>query len=241
VIGCLEKSKQPWYRCSNQLCKVDTLEKNHDLNITKRRRKEMATKLLYQGHGSLRITTADDRVIFIDPYAGDGYDKPADIILVTHQHEDHNQINLITKKPSCITITNAEAIEGGKHNKFAIGDIIVEAVEGCNQYHDPKEFVGFIVTVDGIKIYLAGDTSKTKSMESFAKHRIDYALLPCDGFYNMDIAEAAECARLICAKVNIPIHMKPGELFDCERAESFNVPNRLILPAGEETTLLDAC
>jgi L-ascorbate metabolism protein UlaG (beta-lactamase superfamily) len=50
----------------------------------------MATKLLYQGHGSLRITAADGRVIFLDPYAGEGYDKPGDIILVTHQHDDHN-------------------------------------------------------------------------------------------------------------------------------------------------------
>ena len=61
----------------------------------------MATKILYQGHGSLRLTTADGRVLYVDPYAGSGYDKPADLILVTHQHEDHNQINLVTKKPSC--------------------------------------------------------------------------------------------------------------------------------------------
>ena len=39
-----------------------------------------APSLLYQGHGSLRITTADNKVIYIDPYAGDGYDLPADLI-----------------------------------------------------------------------------------------------------------------------------------------------------------------
>ena len=200
----------------------------------------MATKLYYQGHGSLRITSADGNVIFLDPFAGDGYDLPADLILVTHQHDDHNQINLITQKPGCKIITNVEALEGGKHNTFTVGDITIEAVEAYNKTHDPKECVGYIVTVDGIKVYLAGDTSKTKAMESFAEKKLDYALLPGDGFYTMNTEEMAECAGLIGARVNIPIHLKPGELFDRERAEAFNSPNRLIVEAGEEIELTAA-
>ena len=47
-------------------------------------------KLLYQGHGSYRLTADDGRTIYVDPYAGGGYDLPADIILITHQHSDHN-------------------------------------------------------------------------------------------------------------------------------------------------------
>ena len=194
-------------------------------------------KLYYQGHGSLRLTASDGRVLYLDPYAGDGYDKPADIILVTHQHDDHNQIGLITQKPGCKVITNVEALEGGKHNTFAVGDIIIEAVEANNKNHDPKLCVGYIVTIDGIKIYMSGDTSTTKQMETFAAKKLDYALLPCDGFYNMDLEEAAECSKLIGAKHNIPIHLKPGELFDRERAEAFNGPNRLIVAAGEEISL----
>ena len=52
-------------------------------------------KLLYQGHGSFRVSTAEGKVIYIDPYAGEGYDKPADILLVSHQHGDHNQTKLV--------------------------------------------------------------------------------------------------------------------------------------------------
>ena len=200
----------------------------------------MATKLYYQGHGSLRLTAADGRVMYIDPFAGDGYDKPADIILVTHQHDDHNQVHLITQKPGCRVITNVEALEGGKHNTFNVGGINIEAVEANNKNHDPKQCVGFIVTLDGIKIYFPGDTSKTQAMESFAQKKLDYSLFPCDGFYNMDLKEAAECARLIGARVNIPVHLKPGELFDRERAEAFDAPNRLIVPAGEEISLSPA-
>jgi len=200
----------------------------------------MATKLLYQGHGSLRLTAADGRIVYLDPYAGSGYDKPADIILVTHQHDDHNKLDLVTKKPGCKVITNVEALEGGKHNTFKVGDITIEAVEANNKNHDPKLCVGFIVTVDGVKIYFSGDTSRTKSMESFAQKKIDYALFPCDGFYNMNPEEAAECAKLIGARKNIPIHLKPGELFNRECAEAFKGPNRLIVAAGEEINLVTA-
>jgi L-ascorbate metabolism protein UlaG (beta-lactamase superfamily) len=197
----------------------------------------MATKLLYQGHGSYRITSADGRVIYIDPYVGDGYDKPADILLVSHQHGDHNKTELVTQKPGCKVITNVEALSGGKHNTFDVGGIVIEAVEASNKNHDPKQCVGFILTVDGNKIYIAADTSKTKAMESFAARKLDYALLPIDGYYNMDAKEAAECARLIGARVNIPVHMKPGELFDRERAEAFDAPGRRIVAAGEEIEL----
>ena len=197
----------------------------------------MATKLLYQGHGSYRLTAADGRVIYIDPYAGEGYDKPADILLVSHQHDDHNQIGIVTKKPDCTVITNVEALAGGKHNSFDISGIVIEAVEASNANHDPAQCVGFILSVDGIKIYFAADTSKTNSMASFAPRKLDYALLPIDGYYNMGADEAAECARLIGARVNIPVHMKPGELFDKDLAEAFDAPNKRILPAGDEIEL----
>ena len=58
-------------------------------------------KLFYQGHGSYRLTANEGRVIFVDPYKGKGYDIPADFILITHQHSDHNKINRITQKPDC--------------------------------------------------------------------------------------------------------------------------------------------
>lgn len=58
-------------------------------------------KLLYQGHGSLRLISEAGMVIYIDPFIGEGYDIPADLILVTHQHHDHNQIDLPPHKADC--------------------------------------------------------------------------------------------------------------------------------------------
>ena len=196
------------------------------------------TKLLYQGHGSFRLTTNDGVTVFIDPFCGKGYDAPADLILVSHQHDDHNQLQLITQKPGCKIISNVEALAGGKHNTFKLCGIIIEAVEaGYNQGHSTDNSVGFIITVDGIKLYFSCDTSTTPQMKEFAARKLDYAFLCGDGFYNMNLEEAAECAKLIGAKHNVPVHLKPGELFDRSMAEQFNAPNRLIIEAGEEIEL----
>ena len=195
-------------------------------------------KLFYQGHGSFRLASNDGVVLYLDPFMGEGYDLPADIILVSHQHEDHTRTDLITQKPDCTVITEADALAGGKHNTFTIKGIEIEAVEaGYNQGHSIDNSVGFIITIDGLKLYFSCDTSKTPQMATFAARELDYAFLCGDGFYNMGLEEAAECAELIGAKHNVPVHLKPGELFDRELAEKFTGPNRLIIEAGEETEL----
>ena len=193
-------------------------------------------KLLYQGHGSYRLTSDDGRVIFVDPYKGKGYDAPADIILVTHQHNDHNKIKRCAQKQDCKIITNAEALEGGMHNSFDIGGIKILAVEASNKLHDPKKCVGYIITLDGVKIYASGDTSKTGQMESFAAIKLDYALFPGDGLFNMGIGEAAECAQIVGAKHNILVHLKPGDSLQ-SKFKKWNAPNKLLVLPDEEIVL----
>ncbi|HYE81730.1 MAG TPA: MBL fold metallo-hydrolase [Clostridia bacterium] len=194
-------------------------------------------KLLFQGHGSFRITTDNKSVIYVDPYVGEGYDIPADIILVTHQHGDHNQTGKPAKKSTCVIIQNQDALQNGSYKSFDIGGVNIQAVPAYNSNHDRKQCVGYILAFDGIKLYAAGDTSTTKEMKDYTSMSIDYALLPTDGIYNMDEAEASRCADLIGAKHAIPIHMVPGALFDAKKAEAFTAKNRLIVKAGEEIEL----
>jgi len=194
------------------------------------------SKLLFQGHGSYRLTSDDGRIIYVDPYKGEGYDMPADIILVTHQHRDHNQVNRCAQKTDCRIITNAEALAGGRHNCFDVNGITIQAVEASNMLHNPKQCVGYIIAFDGVSIYAGGDTSKTKQMETFAALTLDYALFPGDGVFNMGPEEAAECARLTGAKHNILIHLKPGQSYR-EKAEKWTAPNKLIVEPGQEIEL----
>ena len=194
-------------------------------------------KLLYQGHGSYRIITDENIVIYIDPYAGSGYDIKADIILVTHEHFDHNRIQLPAKKNTCVIIHSGDALQNDVYKCFDIKDIHIQAVTAYNSNHDGKNCVGYMLTFNGIKIYAAGDTSTTKEMKEYSSMDIDYTLLPIDGIYNMDPAEASLCADLIGAKHNIPIHMAPGMLFDAGKAEKFTAKNRLIVTPGEQIEL----
>ncbi len=199
-----------------------------------------AHKLLYQGHGSLRIVTGEGKVIYVDPYAGEGYDLPADLILVTHSHSDHNAVNLIkNRNEGCRTITYKDALVNGEYKTYDLGFATIEAVQaGNNRNHNIRECVGWVITLSGdISVYATGDTSTTEQMAELAGRHIDYAFFVCDGRYNMDMDEAIACAKLVSAKHSIPYHMAPGKLFDQQRAELFDVPNRLILPAGQEIEL----
>ncbi len=194
-------------------------------------------ELLYQGHGSLRFQTNKGTVIYLDPYAGEGYNLPADLVLVTHGHHDHNVITLPAKKEDCAVITYAEARTDAGYQKFTVKDVEIEAVPAYNGHHDPGECVGYLLRFDGLCVYASGDTSKTDWMKTAPALHIDYALYPIDGIYNMDAAEASECAALVGARYSIPIHMKPGGLFDRAMAETFSASGRIIVEPGETLPL----
>ncbi len=204
---------------------------------------ERAPVLLYMGHASLRIVTPEDKVIYIDPYAGDGYDLPADLILVTHDHFDHSALKLVGERSGdCRVITRKEALEGGEHRSFELPFVSVEAVEaGNNRYHDVRSCVGYVLRFpSGVSLYVSGDSSETAQMAEMADMQLDYAFFCCDGVYNMGPEEAARCAGLVGAKHNIPYHTAStdnGSLFDTAQAERFDAPGRLIVSPGEEIGL----
>ncbi len=199
-----------------------------------------APVLLYMGQASIRIVTPENKVIYIDPYAGDKYDLPADLILVTHSHFDHSMVEKVSNRTDdCQIITHEEAVQNGEHRIFKLDYVTVESVEaGYNRLHDVRNCVGYVLTfTNGKSVYVTGDTSKTEQMPLLAEKQIDYAFFCCDGVYNMGLEEAAECAELVDAKHNIPYHMTTtttGRQFDREIAEQFEAENRLIVEDGEE-------
>ena len=87
----------------------------------------MAT-LLFQGHASCRLITRTGKVIYIDPFAGEGYDLPADLVLITHEHHDHNDLSKVTQGPDCVVIRSADALAGGQYHSFDAAGIHIQAV-----------------------------------------------------------------------------------------------------------------
>ncbi len=194
-------------------------------------------RLLYQGHGSFRLTTAAGAVVYVDPFAGEGYDRPADIILVTHEHGDHNAVFLVPKKPETVIFRSSDMHTGREYKTKTVLDVTVTAVPAYNRNHPADQCVGYMVEADGLRLYFAGDTSKTEEMGRMRSLNLDYAFLPTDGVYNMSAQEAAECAELIGARHTVPVHTKPGALFDEEVALCMIHRSRMILKPGTETEL----
>ena len=195
-------------------------------------------QVLYQGHASLRIITPEDKVIYVDPYMGDGYEEKADLILMTHDHYDHVKTDLITQRSDdCETITWKEALVNGEYNTFDTKDVKIEAVQaGNNANHDINVCVGYVLTFsDGTKLYITGDTSATEQMSELKD--IDYMFICCDGIYNMGPEEAAECASTIGASHSIPYHTKPDNLYDETIAQAFVCDGAMYVKPGEEITL----
>lgn len=176
---------------------------------------DVVKNITWLGHDGFLIK-GDDRVIVIDPFQVNQC-EPADIILISHEHYDHcspKDVNKI-RKDSTVIVTEAQSakklsgdvrvVQPG--DKLTVTGIPIEAVPSYNtnkSFH-PKEngWLGFIVTVDGVRIYHAGDTDRIPEMASF---QVDIALLPVSGTYVMTAEEAVEAAGMIKPKVVIPMH-----------------------------------
>ena len=192
------------------------------------------TTLTYIGHASVKIVASDGSVLYIDPayYKWDYKNQPADYILVTHSHEDHKPVAALSLKEGGQLIDNKKALKKGVYETFDLGPFKVEAVAaGGNPNHDVRYCVGYLVTVDGITIYHAGDTSMIEQMKDLSSRHIDYAMYPIDGIFNMDAVEATEVAELVGARCNIPIHEYDQD--GSKKSDNFTPKGRMVLEYGQ--------
>ena len=204
-------------------------------------------KMLYQGHGSYRFVLENGTVIYVDPFIGDGYDLAADLIFVTHEHFDHNEVDKMPHADGCV-IVRAQDLhpDPATYKTIESHGVRASAVQAYNKNHPVDECVGIVLELDGKSFYASGDTSMTDDMKSgkLSALALDYAVFPGDGFFNMDIVEASECAKLVDAAHSIPVHLvpmnnpnDPSQLFDLEKAKRFEARGRIILEPGEELRL----
>ena len=172
-------------------------------------------------HSSIRINK--EKTIYIDPFKIDRNYNDADIIFTTHDHYDHyseEDIDKVINENTVIVIPeelltkvlkkgiNKNAIITVEPNqKYMVQGIKFETVPAynTNKTFHPKEngWVGYVIGINGIKYYIAGDTDIT---EENKKVKCDVAFVPVGGTYTMDFKEAAQLVNQIQPKVAVPIH-----------------------------------
>ncbi|MHA2620953.1 MAG: MBL fold metallo-hydrolase [bacterium JZ-2024 1] len=174
--------------------------------------------ITWLGHASFFIHR-HRKNIYIDPWKIRGGHPSADIILITHSHFDHYDVNDLKKiatpktriylTPDCSHREKVagEFLEVRPGQSFKEGDIGIQTVPAYNTNKDfhksSSQWVGYIVQVEGQKIYHTGDTDRIPEMKGLEP---DIVLIPVSGVYVMTAREAIEAAHDMGAKVAVPMH-----------------------------------
>lgn len=180
----------------------------------------MINKISINEHSSIRIDNG--KVIYFDPFRIKKETHDADIIFVTHSHFDHysiEDINKVIKDDTVLVFPlamekDAEEYTSKYHvefmqpnEKMVINSIIVESVHSYNvnkpMHPRSNGWLGYIITLDGTRIYVCGDTDLN---DDILKIDCDIILVPVGGTYTMNALEAADLVNEIKPKIAIPTH-----------------------------------
>ena len=184
--------------------------------------KEMPDNIDVFTQNSIRIRS-DLGVIYVDPFHMKEEPHDADYVLITHPHSDHFSIEDIRKviKADTILVVPEKMEDDAGELKPDVKDIVtvkpgiykeinglemetVPAYNTIKPFHPKRaEWVGYILRVNGKRIYIAGDTGATKEARQV---KCDIALLPIGGTFTMDAKRAADLANTIRPEYAIPVH-----------------------------------
>jgi len=185
-------------------------------------------QLTWLGHSCVLLSGS--KRVLIDPFIEDGSvrDTNPDIVAITHGHDDHmGEAVALGKKTVAITeIAKYMKSKGIPAEGMNIGGTMT--VDGVSFTMTPalhSSFIeeagpgfaggspaGFVIGMDGVKVYHAGDTGLFSDMKLIGElYHPDVALLPIGGRYTMGVAEAMMAANFIGAKTVIPIHYNTWE------------------------------
>lgn len=178
------------------------------------------------------VLQAPGSVIYNDPVGGaDLYASlpPPDLILITHEHGDHYELETLTAllgentrlltNPAVLDMLPGELKERasaiGNGDSTDVGGMSIEAIPAYNlteerlNYHPKGRDNGYVLTVDGMRIYIAGDTEAIPEMRSLTD--IQLAFVPMNLPYTMGIEQAAEGVLDFAPEVIYPYHYRGSD------------------------------
>jgi L-ascorbate metabolism protein UlaG (beta-lactamase superfamily) len=170
-------------------------------------------KVKWLGHSCFLITSDKGLRIITDPYtpgvSGVGYapiNEAADIVTVSHEHFDHNDVHKVPGKPEVVRGSGIKNVKG------------IE-VTGVATHHDNSQGkergdnVVYCFSVDGIKLCHLGDLGHKLSKEQIAEiGAVDILLIPVGGFFTIDAKVASKVCDELKPRVIIPMHYKTPKL-----------------------------
>jgi L-ascorbate metabolism protein UlaG (beta-lactamase superfamily) len=176
--------------------------------------KFITEQMAWLGQSGFKVSSNSGPILYIDPFIMPKFAEPADLILISHPHFDHfnptaigriKQKDTVIVTPGSMAQTGMIGLSPGK--SLRIGPFNITGVPAYNirkKFH-PKErqWLGYIVEADGVKLYHAGDTDFIPEMKDLQP---DIALLPIGGFFGMNVKEAVQAAEALKPQVVIPMH-----------------------------------
>jgi L-ascorbate metabolism protein UlaG (beta-lactamase superfamily) len=166
----------------------------------------------WYGHSCFKITNQGGRLTIItDPFDKSiGLNPPrgaANIVVVSHEHSDHNNVKAVSGQPFIVNNPGEYDIKGVR-------------IIGCSSFHDNKQGEErgpntiYLIKVDKIRICHLGDLGQEKLTDKQLETigNVDILMIPVGGTYTINAREAAKIAKQIEPRLIIPMHYKIPEL-----------------------------
>ncbi|WP_217587087.1 metal-dependent hydrolase [Lentibacillus saliphilus] len=221
-------------------------------------------KLSYHGHSVVKVVT-NDHVILIDPFITgnplcdlDPDLVKADVILLTHGHNDHvgDTVEIAKRNDALVVATNELAVYlgqkglkthgmniGGAYN-FDFGRVKLTKAFHSSSYEEPDGTIvytgmptGILLTIEGKTIYHVGDTNLFSDLKLIGDmNDIDVAFIPIGDNFTMGPEDAVVAADWIQARTVVPVHYNTFPVIEQDPdafAKSVKTGNGKVLQVGE--------
>jgi L-ascorbate metabolism protein UlaG (beta-lactamase superfamily) len=172
-------------------------------------------KITWLGHSSFLVETRDGTRIVTDPFESGSYDgaiaypaihERADVVTVSHDHADHNAVDVVEGDPEVVRGADDHSVKG-----IAIHG--VPTFHDANKGHDRGRNTVFVMNIDGLRVAHLGDLGHVlSSQEAAAIGPVDVLMLPIGGYYTIGPEDAKAVAESLSAKIILPMHYKTDVL-----------------------------